>query len=220
MSGDLTSGRSSGGAREAGNLLATSCLGEAVGLLIFIPLLGWIRDRRRPISMRDLPRYWRAHYLPLLGLGVLGAIWAVSVLASLTRGFAAEGFGDVAARAIDVLLIAPIALMLTPFVIVGRGTGLWEGVVGGLRLLGRNWGAVVALFLCFYVGHALIAAWDAIPPWPEGLPQAGFAIGPTTIPWLWASTLASALLGLWVAYALMDIAHAPQPAQAEDTAQA
>jgi hypothetical protein len=112
-----------------------------------------------------------------------------------------------------------LLLMLAPFVIMARGAGWWRGIVEGLRLLRRYWPAVIAVFIIFRVGWEVLVVWDALSPWETNW-ATGLSSPPTMLLWSWVGTAALALLGLWVAYALMEIACAPQPAQAESAAQA
>ena len=111
--------------------------------------------------------------------------------------------------ALDLALIVSLAFSLAPFVIVARSAGLRDGIVGGLRLLRRNWRPMLALFVCFRIGYEVIAVWDLIPAWREGLLTSR---ADALLPWGWVSAAASALLGLWVAYAFMDIARQPTEA--------
>ena len=186
-------------------------IAAAGGTLVLVGFLGWIRDRDRPAALSGWPRYWRAHYLPVLSIWLLLAVW-LTLLQTLA-GMRMAGRSPIIWDATDVVLLVPfVALMLAPFVVVCRSVGARAGIAEGWRLLCANWAAVLMLFVLFRVGYEVLAIWEAIVPWSRGAWRLGFHMGPVAMPWLWVDRAGAALLGLWVAYAFMEIARTPTEA--------
>jgi hypothetical protein len=77
----------------------------------------------------------------------------------------------------------------------------------------------VGLFIVYRVGWEIIAAWSAATPWDRwgGLPSRAPSLSspPVLLAWSWVATMGATLLGLWLAYAFMEIARGPTPATEE-----
>ncbi|HUT73917.1 MAG TPA: hypothetical protein VM221_03665 [Armatimonadota bacterium] len=209
--------------------VAVGVLAALVLLLILVGLLGWVRDRDKPVRLSDLPGYWRRHYWAMLALALIGV--ALAAVASLVLNRLAEAgrsgpsaLSDVAETiqsfaSLAVMPILGLLFMFAPFVIVVRGVGWWHGIIGGLRLWRSRWPAVVALFVLFRVGWEVIAVWSAATPWNRWggvLTRAPWLSSPPALlAWSWVATMGAALLGLWAAYAFMEIARPPASATEE-----
>lgn len=200
----------------------------AVGTLFLVGLLGWVRDEDKRMRPGDLLRYWKAHYVPALivtlilavfMVALMPVIWFCNVLTDLL-----ERLGDIALNLASAVQQAPLVvtwvgpslvLMLAPFIIVARTTGTCEGIVEGLRLWRRRWATLVVLFVVFRVACEVLAVWMALSPWQLN----GWAVSlsePVPAAWLFLDHVGLALLGLWVAYAFMEIAKTtPANARAE-----
>jgi len=192
----------------------------AVGSTLFlVGVLGWLRDRDRRVSISAWPRYWRAHYAPVVAVVLMLAVWQAlryiprshwSALVGVFDSFGRVGI-VVGAALIEAVLVAPlVALMLAPFVMVARGLGVRAGIVESLRLLRRYWPALIVLFLIFRLGYELLTIWWLLL-WPRFIQPLLITITrPTSaLLWLWAHYAAIALLGLWLAHAFMEIARRP-----------
>jgi len=190
-------------------IVLTVMTAAVVGTLVLVGFLGWIRDRDRPAALSGWPHYWRAHYLPVLSIWLLLAVW-LTLLQTLA-GMRIAGASAIIYDAANVVLLAPfVALMLAPFVVVCRSVGARAGIAEGWRLLCANWAALLMLFVLFRVGYEVLAIWEAIVPWFRGAWRLGFHMGPVAMPWLWVDRAGAALLGLWLAYAFMEIAREPE----------
>ena len=71
--------------------------------------------------------------------------------------------------------------------------------------MGRRWLALVTLFVLYRVGYEVIAVWKALSPWPAYRAYLSLSL-PAPLLWTWVGEMALALLGLWLAYAFMEIA--------------
>jgi len=173
-----------------------------VSTLLLVCLLGWVRDRDRHIRLADLPGYWRRHWPPVLALTlIVVALYALMWLRPLPA----------LAQEVAWPLVV-MALMFAPFAIVARGVGAWRGFVEGLQVWRRQWATVLVLFVLYRVGWELIAVWSSAAPWEKGWRtlRGGLSSPPTMLLWSWVGAVAVALLGLWLAYAFMEIAREPQ----------
>jgi len=195
-----------------------------VGTLLVVGLLGWVRDARRPLRVGDWIAYWRAHYVSVLSIVLLVALCA-SVISfavgwiGLAKGLEwhlwspkrIEPRGMVLTTLHQVVVVMLLlAVMLAPFVAVARGLGPWSAIVAGLRLMRHHWLSLLALFIVFRVGWEVLAPWSAFAPQSAGN---GGWIGALSAPeaWRhWAGLVGLALLGLWAAYAFMEMAREPE----------
>ncbi|HUT73915.1 MAG TPA: hypothetical protein VM221_03655 [Armatimonadota bacterium] len=198
-----------------------------IGTLFLVGLLGWVRDVKCPPRLTDWAEYWRSHYVQVLLVGIiLLAVAAVygtvvmyvnvivtdmilsrraQVLRSLSQLIAAE-------EAVTAALL--VIWMLAPFAVVARGLKAWTGIASGLRLLRHHWLSLAVLFVIFRAGREVVTVWQVLSPWMSDSAKSGFGVGLPVVLWKWARVLASALLGLWVAYAFMEIARPPAPVEA------
>ena len=176
----------------------------AVG--VFVALLGWMRAGSRWITSDQLRRDWKCYYWPVLAVVMIRfAAWTAirAPYVAVWPRIAGVPFADPVSQA---LVAAPrVALMLAPFVVVGMGLGVKRAIVEGLRLLRRRWFALVTLFVLFRVGYEVLRLWEALSPWPASRTYLSLSI-PAPVVWVWVSEIGFALLGLWLAYAFMDIA--------------
>jgi len=181
----------------------------AISTLFLVGLLGWVRDGDKPIGLSAWPRYWRDHYLPVLGISFLLLLWGglwmsftnVTHLLDWTVG------PDVN----HVMLYLPVwILILAPFVIIARHVGLKAGAVESIRLLRERWVGLLALFVAYRVGYEVLFIWRAAAPWPLEWWAVNLSIASPAMWWRWAYHAGFALLGLWLAYAFMEIAKSPR----------
>jgi hypothetical protein len=194
--------------------------------LLLIGLLGWLRDSDRPLRLAAWPGYWKAHYWPVFAVCLISGAWApVLMFAGVMRHFPFSFSGGPATSVFanllsGALMTAPAVLALSPFVIVARRVGAGAGIIEGLRLLRERWAALVVLFLVYRVGYEVLAVWDALPGWSQASYRVFLAPGPLV--WRAIYWVGLSLLGLWLAYAFMEIAmqqgaKGPAQAQAEAT---
>jgi len=183
---------------------------ELLATLLFVGLLGWVRDGDQPLRLRAWPRYWRDHYLPVLALGLIVVAWGLLWL-TLSLSIGARFEARFIAHPVGYIIQSlPIwALLLAPFVIVGRRVGVRAGIVEGIRLLRSRWASLVALFLIFRLCYEALVVWKAAAPWALRAPMMSISIASPAVWWAWAHDVGLALLGLWLAYAFMDIARGP-----------
>ena len=219
--------------RDAGLALLFLVPSVVASSVFLVVLLGWIRDSNRRLRMRDWPRYWKAYYAPVLPVAMIPAVWQAMPLLtillhffpfswawSMTEGnllseLAAGGVGFAADVLRELLFLGPpVAVMLAPYVVVARNVGAWKGIVEGLRLLGRHWLALVTLFVLYRIGYEVVAVWNALSPWPTERRALTLTI-PVPVLWVGVGEIGLALLGLWVAYAFVEIARGPVPAPVE-----
>jgi len=180
----------------------------AVYVLVFVALVGWIKDQNRRPAVADLRRYWRAYYGPALAVELIGlAAYSVLQMPIYIPSWQSWIFRTpLAYLMIRVLMRAlAVAFMLAPYVVVARGVGAWNAIIEGWRLLGRRWFALVTLFVLYWVGYEVLNVWEALSPWPAYRSTLSLSI-PAPVMWLWIHDLGLALLGLWLAYALVEIA--------------
>jgi len=178
----------------------------AVAVAVVVALLGWMLGTSPLIGATELRRNWKLHYWPVFA--VVAAEWAISmaVLWPLPYVWARIPHEPLVDAILNVVTAAPVVLLtLAPFVVMGRGVGWRQGIVEGLRLLRRRWLALVTLFVLYRVGYEGLAVWRALPPWPTYRTYSSLSI-PAPLAWMWVSEMGLALLGLWLAYAFMEIA--------------
>jgi len=179
-------------------------LAWVVWLLLYVGLLGWIRDSDKPIRLLAWPGYWRRH-LPGVVLVTLLAIavgWASTwaILRAVSRDSIAWQL------AIGLSLVVYTPFFLAPFVVVGRKLGASDAIVEGWRLLRDNWAALLALFVIYRVGYELLSVFTALTPWEA---SAGVMQTPAIaagVAWDCAYSVGFGVLGLWLACAFMEIA--------------
>jgi hypothetical protein len=120
--------------RAAPYTILVAALRTVVHVLIFVALVGWIKDPGRQLALADLRRYWRAYYGPVLAVGLVGlAAWAALEIPIAPWWFGIVRVSFAAAVAHAITVPPAVALMLAPFVVVGCGVGAWKGIVEGLR---------------------------------------------------------------------------------------
>ncbi|HUT73916.1 MAG TPA: hypothetical protein VM221_03660 [Armatimonadota bacterium] len=174
----------------------------------------------------------RAHYLPILLVVLVPAAWQFMMGAiifgrgpapgvNLLRWLAHHVGRDGALSVWYASAMIPfVLLMLAPFAIVAQNTGAWRGISQGLRLLGRNVLALIGLFVIAWGGYQALLLCDAAASLPAPLVSwfIMLSLPGLTIFWSWVHWVGMALLGLWVAYAFMEItrgpAEAPHPSEA------
>ena len=183
--------------------------------LILVALIGSIKDGSTSVTSADVRRYWKEHYWPVLPILLIGmGIWygfEAMILHWWERIVEIPNMDTLA----ELTLLAPaVTLMLAPFVVVGRGVGWTTGIIEGLRLLRRRWFALVTLFVLYRVGYELIPMWNALSPWPARRAFLNLSI-PAPVLWVWVGEIGIAVLGLWVAYAFVEIARGLAPVPAE-----
>jgi len=179
-----------------------------VGTLIFVGLVGWMRSGNRRLAVADLRHYWRAYYGPALAVALVGvAAYSVLQTPAYFRSGPAWIYQTPLAYLLFRLLMRAlgVALMLAPFVVVVRGVGARKAIVEGWGLLGSRWLALVTLFALYRVGYELLNLWQALAPWPAYRSLLHLNL-PGPLMWSWVHDLGMALLGLWLAYAFMEIA--------------
>jgi len=194
--------------RAAPYTVLIAALRTVLHVLIFVALVGWIKDQNRRPAVADLRRYWRAYYGPALAVELIGlAAYSVLQMPIYIPSWQSWIFRTpLAYLMIRVLMRAlAVAFMLAPYVVVARGVGAWNAIIEGLRLLGRRWFALVTLFVLYWVGYEVLNLWEALAPWPAYRTYLSLSI-PAPVLWVWVSEIGLALLGLWVAYALVEIA--------------
>jgi hypothetical protein len=188
--------------------------GWGISFLLLVGLLGWIRDSDKPIRLSALPGYWRRHVLEVVLVSVL-AMAVLWVLGQATIGGAAGG--ALAAQLAMASSVVPyIAFFLAPFVVVGRQAGASEAIVEGWRLLRDNWAALLVLFVVYRMGYEFLSAFAALTPWEASPGQMYAPDTPAGFAWNCAYSVGFGVLGLWVAYAFMQIARSPKTAPANE----
>jgi hypothetical protein len=174
----------------------------AAGVLFLVGLLGWVRDSDRRLRLAAWPSYWRTHYAPVFLVALIGA-----ALMALQYG-GPWWWRPLAGVVTLAQTAASIALMLAPFAIVAGGVGAGRGIAEGLRLLGRHWLALVVLFIVFRVPYELLSMWMTLAQLHLSEPML-ISRPSASLLWMWPNYLGSALLGLWLAHAFMEIAKEP-----------
>ena len=214
--------------RDSALMLGIGIPAAIVWTLLLVGLLGWVRDDDRPLRISDWPGYLRAHYVPVLVLWLILMGWVMLAMPLVTVANwlpeVAERWGGMALSLASVMqealflvawVVPLLLLMFVPFAIVAQRLGAWSGIVEGLRLWRRRWLAAVALFVVFRVAYEVLVVWTALAPWPTE-PWAVSLGTPAPALWQWAHQVGLALLGLWMAYAFMEIAKTtPANARAE-----
>lgn len=212
----------------SGLYLLTGLPAAAVAALILAVLLGWVRDAEDCARMGNPSRYWKEHYLPLLALTVILIAWYAAPpllaqfpvfpfswgwtriegnLLSEVGAAVMQAFADVV---LALLWVGPsVALTLAPFAVVACRLGAKGGIRGGLRLLRGRWITLAAIFVVYRLAYEAVVVWKALAPWPTE-PWAVSLGTPAPALWQWAHQVGLALLGLWVAYAFMEIAKSPR----------
>jgi len=214
--------RAAGGSRPdlTGWLAARAILLSLVTALILAWMLGAIAAAHRSPSNAEAACRWMAHCFPILIVAIVPAAWQSLVVAIiLGRGPApalglprwlAQHVGRRAAITVwsGAAIIPFVVLMLAPFVIVARDAGAWRGMSEGLRLLRRHALALIGLFVISWIGYQALLLCDAAA-WLPGPLDSWFirlSLPGLTIFWSWVHWVGMALLGLWLAYAFMEIA--------------
>jgi len=181
----------------------------AVHFLVFVALVGSMLSVETRVTTATIRQSWRAHYWPVFAVAFVGFVVVNGLLAPygwLWRRWSDTSFADVLDIALRVAVAAvAIALMLAPFVIMGRGVGWRRGIIEGIRLLGRRWLALVTLFVLYRIGYEVVSVWNALSPWPTERRALTLTI-PVPVLWVWVGEIGIAVLGLWVAYAFVEIA--------------
>jgi len=174
--------------------------------LLFVALVGWmLREPDRPV-MADFRRNWRAYYWPVLAVNAIGFAIVNAMLTALTWAWPRiPKMPGVEVVAHTATALPAVALMLAPFAVMGLAVGWRRAIVDGLRLLRRRWLALVTLFALFRLGYEVLAVWTSLAPWPLPRSHLNLSISAPAM-WLWVREIALALLGLWLAYAFMEIA--------------
>jgi len=190
----------------------TLALIVAVHALVFVALVGWMAQGSPRPDMREFAGFWRSHYWRVLAVLVIAFIAENATRMPLQGVWSRASQSAVLAIACYVAAAVPVAaLMLAPFVVVGQGVGWAPGILEGVRLLGRRWLALVTLFVLYRVGYEVIAVWKALSPWAAYQTYLSLNM-PAPLMWTWAGEMCFALLGLWLAYAFLEIAAGPRPA--------
>lgn len=179
-------------------------LGLGVWVLLYVGLLGWIRDSDKPVRLSAWPGYWRRHCPGV----VLVTLLAIAVGWAPSRVVLGKVSGDSVAQqlAMGVWLVFYIPFFLAPFVIVGRNLGASDAIVEGWRLLRDNWAALLVLFVIYRVGYEVLSVFGALSPWEA---SAGVMRTPAIaagVAWDCAYSVGFGVLGLWQACAFMEIA--------------
>ena len=192
--------------RAAPYTVLIAALRTVLHVLIFVALVGWMKEPSRPLALADLRRYWRAYYGAALGVALVSFATSAALQIPIVSWWSQIAKVPPAAAMSQVIMVAPaVALMLAPYVVVARGVGAWNAIIEGWRLLGRRWFALVTLFVLYWVGYEVLNVWEALSPWPAYRSTLSLSI-PAPVMWLWIHDLGLALLGLWLAYALVEIA--------------
>jgi len=190
----------------------------AVHVLVFVALAGSMLSAETRVTTATIRQSWKAHCWPVFAVALVSFVVTSGLETAyvpLWPHLADLPFADAADAAVRVAIAAVgIAFMLAPFVIMGRGVGWRRGIVEGLRLLRRRWFALVTLFVLYRVGYEVVAVWNALSPWPTERRALTLTI-PVPVLWAWVGEIGLALLGLWVAYAFVEIARGPVPAPVE-----
>jgi hypothetical protein len=211
-------------------LAARAILLSLVTALVLAWLLGAVTAGKACCPRAGAARRLRAHYLPILLVTLVPAAWQSMMVAiilgrgpapgvNLLRWLAHHVGRGGAVTVWSALVIIPfVLLILAPFAIVAQNTGAWRGISQGLRLLGRNALALIGLFVISWIGYQVLLLCDAAAWLPGALDSwfIRFSLPGLTIFWSWVHWVGMALLGLWVAYAFMEIAQGrerPAPAK-------
>jgi len=222
---DWLSRRGFGGRPLSGILLVVSSFLLTIPIvlaypLVYVGLLGWVRDSDSSLRITAWLRYWRDHYIPVLLIALLSQAIALVIMPLLVRLFnAAEnlesGWSMALQDAVAGLMLVVGVFFLAPFAVVGRHVGTRPGIIGGWQLLRRNWPALLALFVVFRVGDEFAVALGAAASGPLSGYPVDLGVGSASLVWLWASHTVRAFLGLWVALAFMELAQRPQHCAAQ-----
>jgi hypothetical protein len=210
----------------AGSEFIALCGFFAVTAAVFLPvlvcLLGWIRDAQHPLRISACPRYLRESYWPmakgmLIFFGVaVGSLLVGAVLAAAVAALARLGGRAINENNLGLILayLGILLLTLAPFAVVGRRFGTRQGIAEGWRLLRANWPAMVVLFLVLRLALEAVAIWTLLAPWPLTKQTGSLIVAPGAVAWSWAARMGEAMLGLWLAYAYMEMATEPPAADA------
>ena len=180
----------------------------AAAVLILVGLLGWIKEGKRWLAAAGLRRYLSAYYAPVLAVALVGFVgYSLLLVPTYIPSWRAWIFDTPPAYLVWLLLMRAlgVALMLAPFVVVVCGMGARSAIVEGWRLPGRHWLTLVSLFVLFRVGYEVLSVWEAAAPWTAYRTLVRLNL-PGPLMWSWVHDLGLALLGLWVAYAFVEIA--------------
>jgi hypothetical protein len=191
----------------------------AVHILVFVALVGSMLSSATRVTSDTIRQSWRAHYWPVFAVAFIGFVAVNSLQSSyvwLWPRVSDLPFADGLDTVVRVVVAAvAIALMLAPFAIMTRGVGWRRGILDGLSLLRRRWLALVTLFVLYRIGYEVVSVWRLLSPWPIERRALTLTI-PAPVVWVWVGEIGFALLGLWVAYAFVEIARGPVPAPAGD----
>lgn len=187
--------------------------------LVAVTLLRCLKQGDHASEPGDLSRFWTRFYLPVLAIYLIPLIpwiplarWASATnKAAFEHQSSARLFHGLLDRLqwiqfaqYVILRIIGVLLMLAPFVVVGREVGARAGISEGIRLLRRQWASVAALYVVYCVAWQLLDVWPGLLRVPHLLMvtyQAPLNVIASSV-----NQVFSSLLGLWVAYAFMDIA--------------
>ena len=181
----------------------------AVHILVFVALVGSMLNEDARVTTAAIRQSWKTHYWPVFAIAFLGLVVVNSLQSSyiwLWPRVSDLPVADVLYVALRVVVAGVgIALMLAPFAIMARGVGWRRGIIEGLSVLRRRWLTVVTLFVLFRIGYEVVSVWRLLSPWPAERRALTLTI-PAPVLWMWVGEIGLALLGLWVAYAFVQVA--------------